>query len=75
MTLHHHNHHHQPGTQQQYLSCYWPDCGQTLNKGSWELIQQITTVTMTFVQATFFLGTFVHISNISAVTGPIWIKL
>merc|ERR1711942_285933 len=37
---------------------------------SWEHIQQITTVTETFV-----LGTFVHISNISAVTGPIWIKL
>ena len=59
---------------QQYLSCYWPDLDQTLNKGSWEHIQQITTVTTTFVQATFVLGTFVHISNISAVTGPIWIK-
>ena len=60
---------------QQYLSCYWPDLDQTLNKGFWEQIQQITTVPMTFVQATFVLGTFVHISNISAVTGPIWIKL
>ena len=50
---------------QQYLSCYWPDLDQTLNKGSWEHIQQITTVTTTFVQATFVLGTFVHISNIS----------
>ena len=48
---------------------------QTLNKEFWEQIQQITTVPMTFVQATFVLGTFVHISNISAVTGPIWIKL
>ena len=48
---------------------------QILNKGSREHIQQITTVTTTFVQATFVLGTFVHISNISAVTGPIWIKL
>merc|ERR1711954_206802 len=55
---------------QQYLSCYWPDLDQTLNKGSWENIQHITTVTVTFVQATF-----VHISNISAVTGLIWIKL
>ena len=55
---------------QQYLNCYWPDLDQTLNNGSWEHIQQITTVTTTFV-----LGTFVHISNISAVTGPIWIKL
>ena len=30
---------------QQYLSSYWPDLDQTLNKGSWEHIQQITTVT------------------------------
>ena len=51
---------------QQYLSCYWPDLDQTLNKGSWEHIQQIITVTMTFAQATFVLGTFIHISNISA---------
>ena len=49
---------------QQYLSCYWPDLDQTLIKGSWEHTQQITTVTTTFVQATFVLGTFVHISNI-----------
>ena len=46
---------------QQYLSCYQPDLDQTLNKGSWEHIQQITTVTTTLVQVTF-----VHISNISA---------
>ena len=58
---------------QQYLS--WPVFDQNLNKGSWEHIQQITNVTTTFVKATFVLGTFVHISNISAVTGPIWIKL
>merc|ERR1711875_135502 len=50
----------------QYLSCYCPDFDQTLNKGSWEHLQQITTVTTTIVQATFVLGTFVHISNISA---------
>merc|ERR1712013_805318 len=50
---------------QQYLSYYWPDLDQTLNKGSWEQIQQITTVTTTFVQATFVLGTFVHVSNIN----------
>merc|ERR1711942_291781 len=50
---------------QQYLSCYWPDFDQTLNKGSWEHIQQITTVATTFDQ----------VSNISAVTGPILIKL
>ena len=45
------------------LSIYWPDLDQTLNKGSWQYILQITTVTTTFV-----LGTFVHISNISSVT-------
>ena len=44
----------------QYLSCYWPDLDQALNKGSWEHIKQITTVTKTSVQATF-----VHTSNIS----------
>ena len=60
---------------QQYLSCYWPDLNQTLNKGFWENIQQITAITSTFAKATFVLGTFIHISNISAVTGPIWIKL
>ena len=47
---------------QQYLSCYWPDLDQTLNKGSWENIQQSTK---TFVQATLVRGTFVQISNIS----------
>ena len=46
---------------QQYLSCYWPNFDQTLIKESWEHLQHITTVPMTFV-----LGTFVHISNISA---------
>ena len=50
---------------QQYLSCYWPDLDQILNKGSGEHIQQITTVTTAFVQATFVLGIFVYISNIS----------
>ena len=76
-----HTTHHPPTTtttqtlRQQYLSCDWPDLDQTLNKESWEHIQQISTVTTTFVQATFVLGTFVHINNISAVTGPIWIKL
>ena len=59
----------------QYLSCYWHDLDQTLDKGSWEHIQQITTFTTTFVKAKFVLETFDHISNISAVTGPIWIKL
>ena len=60
---------------QQYLSCYWPDLDQTLNKESWELIQQIATGTTTFVQAIFVQVKFSHINNISAVTCTIWIKL
>ena len=43
--------------------------------GSWDYFEQIPAVTMTFVQATFVLATFVHIRNISAVTDPIWTKL
>ena len=50
---------------QQNLSCYWLDLDQNLNKGSWEHKQQIITVTTISVHATFVLGTFVHISNIS----------
>ena len=73
----HTTHHPPPTTQtlrQQYLSCYWPDLDETLNIGSWKHIQQITTVTTTFVQATFVLGTFVHISNISAFTDQVMTK-
>ena len=51
---------------QQYFSCYWPVFFyQTLNQGSWEHKHQITSVTTTFALATFVLGTFVHIENIS----------
>ena len=53
---------------------YWPDFDDNLNVGSWEHIEQISTVTMTFVQATFVLVTFVHIRSISAVTDTIWAK-
>ena len=64
---------------QEYLSCYWPDFDDTLHVGSWEYLEQILTVTVTFVQAivqaTFVLVTFVHIRNISAVTDTIWTKL
>ena len=74
MTL---DHHHPPKeTQcQQYLSCYGPDFDKTLKEGSWEHLKQNLTFTVTFVQATFVLETFVHIRNISAVTDPILIKL
>ena len=60
---------------QEYLSCYWHDFDETLKVGSWEHLEQIPTVTVTFVQATFVLVTFVHIRNISAVTDTIWTKL
>ena len=36
--------------------------------GSWDPLKQISTVTMTFVQVTFVLATFVHIMNISTLT-------
>ena len=60
---------------QEYLNYYWPDFDETLNVGSWEYLQQIPTVTMTFVKATFVQVTFVHIRNISIVTDQILIKL
>ena len=60
---------------QEYLSCYWSDFDQTLNVSPWEHLQLIPTVTVSFVHATFVLVTFVHISNISAVTDPILTKL
>ena len=59
----------------QYLSCYWPDFDQTLKKAYWDHLEQIPAVTMTFVMATFDLGIFVHIRNISPVTDPILTKL
>ena len=42
---------------------------------SWDHLYQMPKVTVTFVQATYVLATFVHISNISAVTHPIFTKL
>ena len=60
---------------QQYFSCYRPNFNETLKVGSWEHLEQTPTVTVTFVQATFVLATFVHIRNISTVTDPILMKL
>ena len=48
---------------------------KTLKVASWEHLEQIPTVTVTFVPATFLLATIVHIRNILAVTGPILMKL
>ena len=46
-------------TPTKYLSCYWPDFDQTLIVGTWEPLEQIPTVTVTFVHATFVLATYV----------------
>ena len=60
---------------QEYLSRYWPDFDETLNVSSCEHLEQIPTVTGTFVQASFVLAKFVHVRNISAVSDPILTKL
>ena len=49
---------------QQYLSCYWPDFDETLKVGSCEHLEQIPTIRVTFVQATFVLR-HLSISGIS----------
>ena len=59
----------------EYLHCYWTDFDETLKLASWEQLEQIPTIKLIFVQATFVLATFVHIRNISTVTNPILIKL
>ena len=68
-----------PPTQTQcheYLSCYWPDFDKNLKLGSWEHLEKFPTVTVTFVQTTFVLATFiVDIRNNSAVTDLILTKL
>ena len=53
-----------------HLSCYWPDFVQTLKVGSWDHLQQMLNVMVTFVHVTFVLITFVHIGNISVLTDP-----
>ena len=58
-------------TTQLNLNLSWvrPNLDETLKVGLWEHLEQIPTVTVTFVQV------FVHIRNISAVTDTIWTKL
>ena len=58
-----------------FVSCHGSNFDKILKVGSWECIEQIPTFTVTFVQATFVLATFVHIRSISAVTDPILTKL
>ena len=53
---------------QEYLSCYSADFDQTLKVGSWDHLDHIQAVMLTFVQTTLVLATFVDIRNISAVT-------
>ena len=69
MTVNHHHPTHPPTQTQyrQYLSYYKHDFDQALKIGSCDHLEQIPTVTMTIVQATFVLPTFVHIRNILAV--------
>ena len=56
---------------QEYLSCYWPSFDQNLKIGLLDHSYQMPTITVIFVQATYVLITFVHISITSAVIGPI----
>ena len=54
------------------------DFDETLKVNSWEHLEQIPTVTGTFVPAIFVQATFVTfvlIRNISAVTDTVWTKL
>ena len=46
-----------------------------IDVGSWEHLEHIPTVTVTFVQVAFVLAISVHIRNISTVTDPILMKL
>ena len=51
------------------------DLDEPLKVGSWEHLEQILTVLVTFVLTAFVLVTFVHIRNISGVTDLILMKL
>ena len=59
----------------QYLSCYCPYFDETFMVGYQEHLEQILTVTVTFVSETFVPATFVHIRNISDITELILTKL
>ena len=48
---------------------------ETLKVGSCERLEQIPTVIVIFVHATFVLAAFVHIRDNSALTDPILMKL
>ena len=42
---------------QEYIYCYWPDFDETLDVASWDQLETILTIKLTFVQATFVLAT------------------
>ena len=42
---------------QEYLSCYWPDFDEILKVDSWENLEQISTVMVTFVLVKVVLAT------------------
>ena len=48
---------------------------KTLKVGFWDYLEQISTIAVIFVHATFCPATFVHIRNISSVTDLILTKL
>ena len=64
ITLHHHP------TPQPIVGCYWPDFDQTLKVGSWEHLEHIPTVMVTFVQAAFVQATFVQAAFVQATFVP-----
>ena len=45
--------HHKELLDQQYLSCYWPDFDETLKVGSWEHLEQIPIVRLTFAHVEY----------------------
>ena len=66
---------------QEYPSCYWLNFDETLKIGSWEYLEQILTVMVTFVQATFvhikgiFLGPSLSDANCHDIICPVNIWL
>ena len=48
-----------------YLKCHWPNFDETLKVASWEHLEQIPTIKLTFVYGIFVLGTSVYIRNLN----------
>ena len=61
-------HYHHPSKEiqyQQYISCYWPNFNQTLKVSSWDQLEQLLNLTMTFI----------YIRNTSTVNNPTSTKM